>query len=346
MNIEATPFGVTAAGQPVTKFVLTNSAGYQVAVMNWGATLLEVQVPDRHGRTANVNLCFDRLQPYLDGHPYYGATVGRYCNRIGGAQFSIDGHPYRLTANLGPHHIHGGHQNFTYQYWEGSAIDSDHSVGVRFQLVSPDGQEGYPGTVTARTEYRWNDANELTIEFAAQSDAPTHVSLCNHSYWNLAGAGSGNVYDQVAMLAADQYLEVDEGLIPTGRFLDVAGTPLDFRDATPIGARIDQLPATKGYDHCYVVRGEAGQLRLAARVFDPLSGRSLEVETTQPGMQLYTAGNLGGDERSGGYGPHEAFCLETQRFPNSPNRDFRPTTLLRPGETFREQTVHRFGSVA
>jgi aldose 1-epimerase len=343
MTIDQKPFGKTPDRQQVTRYTLTNSAGNSVSVMNWGATLLDVIVPDRDGNLANVNLSFDSLQPYLHGHPYFGSTVGRYCNRIGGARFTIDGEEHNLTQNLGDHHIHGGKNNFTYQFWEDETIQAGDGVGVRFRLSSPDGQEGYPGTVTATVDYFWNDANELKMVFTAETDAPTHVSLCNHSYWNLGGAGSGSALDHVATIQAEQYLDVDEDIIPTGTLNDITGTPLDFQIATPLGDRIEQLPDTKGYDHCYVVRGKFGELREAARVVDPKSGRVMEVETTQPGIQLYTANHLPGNERSGGYGGHEAFCLETQRFPNSPNVDSFPTTLLRPGDKFEEVTVHRFG---
>ncbi len=343
MTIKTESFGQTATGQEVTRFTLTNAAGNSISVMNWGATLLEVNLPDRDGKVANVNLSFDSLQPYLDGHPYFGSTVGRYCNRIGHAKFTIDGIVYQLTQNRGQHHLHGGTQNFTYQFWDGEILDSKDGDAVRFRLISPDGQEGYPGTVTATVQYCWNDANELKLVFAAETDAATHVSLCNHSYWNLGGAGSGSAMRQIATIEADQYLDVDDDLIPTGKMNDVAGTPLDFRSATALGARIDQLPATGGYDHCYVVRGQHGQLRRAALVTDPESGRTMEVHTTTPGMQLYTANHLPGDQHSAGYGGHEAFCLETQRFPNSPNVESFPTTLLRPGDRFEEVTVHRFG---
>jgi aldose 1-epimerase len=343
MSIDQEPFGKTSSGQEVTRFTLTNSAGNSVSVMNWGATLLDVNVPDRDGKLANVNLSFDSLQPYMDGHPYFGSTVGRYCNRIGGARFTIDGRQYKVTQNSGDNHIHGGKNNFTYQFWDSDKIETGDGVGVRFRLVSPDGQEGFPGSVTATVDYFWNDANELIMVFSAETDAPTHVSLCNHSYWNLAGAGSGSALDHLAEIEADQYLDVDGDLIPTGKLNDIIGTPLEFQMPTALGERIDQLPATKGYDHCYVVRGINGELRKAAKVIDPKSGRSMVVETTQPGVQLYTANHLPGNERSGGYGGHEAFCLETQRFPNSPNVESFPSTLLRPGETFKEVTVHRFG---
>ena len=343
MSIQTNVFGTTPEGQDVTKYTLTNSHGNSVSVMTWGASLLDVNVPDRDGTRANVNLAFDTLEPYLDGHPYFGSTVGRFCNRIEEGKFTIDGKDYQVTTNAGKHHIHGGKKNFTYQNWEGEVVELAEGVGVRFHLTSPDGQEGYPGTVKASVEYRWNDSNELTVDFTATTDAPTHVNLTNHSYWNLGGAGSGSAMDHVATIEADQSRDVDEDLIPTGQLNDVEGTVLDFRTPTALGDRIGELTATKGYDHCYVVRGQAGQLRPAARVVDPKSGRVLEIETTQPGMQLYTANHLPGNERSNGYGGHEAFCLETQHYPNAPNRDSFPTTLLRPGDTLRETTVHRLG---
>lgn len=342
MNIETEPFGTTNDGQQVTRYTLINESGYRVSVMNWGATLLDVVVPDRNGNEANVNLCFDSLPPYLEQHPYFGSTVGRFCNRIEHGRFSIDGKEYQVTVNHGPHHLHGGNTGFTYQFWRGETFAQEEEVGVQFQLISPDGQEGYPGTVDASVRYSWNNNNELTIGLTATTDAATHVNLTNHSYWNLAGAGSGTALDHVAVIQADQALEVDADLIPTGRFSEVEGTPLDFRSATPLGRRIDQLPATNGYDHCYVVRGNAGSMRAAARVVDPKTGRVLEIETTQPGMQLYTANHLPGDASSNGYGGHEAFCLETQHYPNAPNRDSFPSTLLLPGERLDEATIHRF----
>ena len=344
MNIETKPLGNTPEGQAVTQYTLTNSLGHSVSVMNWGATLMDVRVPDRDGQLANVNLSFDTLTPYLDGHPYFGSTVGRFCNRIGEGRFTIDGRDYQVTLNHGKHHLHGGKKNFTYQFWEGASYQEPDKVGVRFALTSPDGQEGFPGTVQATVDYSWNDRDELVIAFTAETDAPTHVNLTNHSYWNLGGVGSGTVRNHLATIQADQWLDVDSDLIPTGKLNSVADTPLDFRKPLALGDRIDQLEATKGYDHCYVVRGDAGELRLAARVSDPDSGRVLEIETTQPGMQLYTANHLPGNERSAGHGQHEAFCLETQHYPNAPNRESFPSTLLRPGQTLQEVTVHRFST--
>ncbi len=344
MNIQSNVFGATQDGQDVTRFTLTNSHGNSVSVMTWGATLLDVNVPDRDGNRENVNLAFDELDPYLEGHPYFGSTVGRFCNRIAEGKFTIDGRDYQVTTNAGKHHIHGGKTNFTYQNWSGESFQENEAVGVRFQLSSPDGQEGYPGTVQATVEYSWNDNNELRIAFSATTDAPTHVNLTNHSYWNLGGAGSGSAMDHVATIEADQYLDVDDDLIPTGTLNSVEDTVLDFRAGVPLGDRVNQLAATKGYDHCYVVRGAAGELRKAARVVDPKSGRVLEIETTQPGMQLYTANHLPGNERSNGYGGHDAFCLETQHYPNAPNVETFPTTLLSPGDRLHEITVHRFST--
>nr|WP_233148665.1 aldose epimerase family protein [Rhodopirellula sp. MGV] len=342
MMIETTPFG-TADGQPITRYTLVNSKGHRVSVMNFGATLLEVEVPDRNGELANVNLCFDKLQPYVDGHPYFGSSVGRFCNRIGNAKFTIDGTEYPLVVNHGKHQLHGGKKNFSYLVWSAEPIQADDHVGIRFSLTSPDGDNGFPGTVQAVAEYTWNDADELTITYSATTDKPTHVNLTNHSYWNLGGAGTGTAKDHLATIEADQYLDVDDDLIPTGKLNDVAGTPLDFRTATPLGENIDELPATKGFDHCYAVRGQAGVMRKAALVVDPDSGRTLEIETTQPGMQLYTANHLGGGPGTAGNGSHDAFCLETQHYPDAPNKPEFKSTLLSPGEAMKEVTIHRFG---
>lgn len=342
MKIETAQVG-TVDDQVVNRYTLVNSKGHKASVMNFGATLLEVEVPDRDGNLANVNLTLDSLQRYVDGHPYFGSSVGRFCNRIGNATFTIDGHEYALVVNHGKHQLHGGIKNFSYLVWSAEPFEGDGVVGVRFKLTSPDGDNGFPGTVEVTAEYTWNDADELTIVYSATTDQPTHVNLTNHSYWNLRGAGSGTAKDHLATIQADQFLDVDEDLIPTGKINDVAGTPLDFRNPTRLGDRLDQLPATKGYDHCYVVRGEIGKLRPAASVVDPASGRTLEIETTQPGIQLYTANHLGGGPEAAGNASHDAFCLETQHYPDAPNKPDFPSTLLRPGESVSETTIHRFG---
>ncbi|GAA5509815.1 aldose 1-epimerase [Novipirellula caenicola] len=344
MKIETSRFGTTPDGDEVTRFTLTNSHGNSVSVMNWGATLLDVKVPDSQGNVENVNWAFSELEPYLSGHPYFGSTVGRFCNRIGNGKFTIDGQDYQVTLNHGKHTLHGGKKNFTYQFWQGESYQDDKAVGVRFHLTSPDGQEGFPGTVNATVDYSWNDQNELRIAFSATTDAPTHINLTNHSYWNLGGTGSGTALDHIVTIEADEVLDVDDDLIPTGKINSLDGSVLDFRTPTAIGDRVEKLPATKGYDHCYVVRGDAGTLRKAAKVVDPKSGRVLEIETTQPGMQLYSANHLPGNEHSAGAGGHDAFCLETQHYPDAPNHESFPSTLLRPGQTFSEVTVHRFST--
>lgn len=342
VTVESKIWGQTPDGRDVTLFRLRNSHGNWVSLMNWGATILEVQVPDRDGKLGNVNLAFDHLEGYLQRHPYFGSTVGRFCNRIGGGEFEIDGQKYTLVTNNGPNHLHGGTVGFDAQLWEAEPFEEPGRAGVRFRLVSPDGEEGYPGTLRVEAEYSWNDANELAYTYKAETDKKTHVNLTNHAYWNLGGAGSGSALDHVLTLAADKVLDVDDTLIPTGILDDVAGTPLDFRQPKSLGADIRMVSETGGYDHCFVVRGEAGTLRRAARVIDPDSGRVMVLETTQPGVQLYTANHLPGNEKSNGYGGHEAFCLETQHYPDTPHQPEFPTTLLAPGETLEETTVHRF----
>ena len=342
MQISSAAFGKTNDGKEVTRYTLTNSHGHHFSVMNFGATLLDVNVPDRDGKLANVNWCFDSLQPYLDGHPYFGSTVGRFCNRIGNAKFTIDGKEFPLTVNHGKHQLHGGKVNFAYQFWDAETYEAGDQIGVRFRLTSPDGHEGFPGTVHVTTDYSWNNQSELKIQFTATTDAATHVNLTNHSYWNLRGIGEGTAMQHIATIHAEKVLDVDSELIPTGKLNDVTNTVFDFRKSMSFGERVDQLPDTKGYDHCYVVDGKFGTLRPAAKVVDPESGRVMELETTQCGMQLYTANHLPGNERSAGAGGHDAFCLETQHYPDAPNKPSFPSTLLRPGETLSETTVHRF----
>jgi len=344
MQIQSVPFGQLADGHDVALFTITNSRGNSIRLTNYGAILMDVNIADASGNVANVNLSFDSLQPYVDRHPHFGSTIGRFANRIALAQFTIDGKTYQVTKNHGRHHLHGGDVGFDHLLWQAETFNDGDVAGVRFTLVSPDGMEGYPGTLTTVAEYSFNESDELAMIFTATTDAPTHVNLCNHSYWNLGGAGSGDVLDTILTIEADQVLDVDADLIPTGKINDVAGTGLDFRTPTPIGKNIQQYEATKGFDHCFVVRGTAGELRKAARAEDPTSGRVMEVWTTQPAMQLYTGNHLPANERSGGYGRHDAFCLETQHHPDAPNQPTFPSTLLKPGETLMQKTVHRFSN--
>ena len=342
MQIQSVPFGQTPDGEPVALFTLTNHRGHSVRLTNYGAVLMDVNVADAAGKIDNVNLSFDSLPPYLDRHPHFGSTIGRFCNRIGHGQFTIDGGSYQVTKNLGKHHLHGGTIGFDHLLWQAEIYNDGDVAGVRFELVSPDAMEGFPGTLKATADYSFSNDDELSMTFSATTDAPTHVNLCNHSYWNLGGAGSGLATDTVLTIEADEVLDVDADLIPTGRINSVDGSGLDFRQATPLAERLDQFAATKGYDHCFVIRGNAGELRLAARAEHPGSGRVMEVWTTQPAMQLYTGNHLPGNALSGGYGAHEAFCLETQHHPDAPNHPHFPSTLLRPGETYSQRTVHRF----
>jgi aldose 1-epimerase len=343
VSMETKSFGKTAEGEEVKLFTCTNAGGSVLKLTDYGASVVSVEVPDRDGKLANVNLGFERLDGYLGGHPFFGATVGRFCNRIAGGRFTLDGKEYQLAKNNGPHHLHGGDKGFNRYVWKSEAIADDDAVGVRFTHTSPDGDENYPGTLRMTATYTLTNENELRIELTATTDKPTVVNLTNHNYWNLAGAGSGNILDHVLTLEADKYLPVDDTLIPTGELAAVKGTPFDFTKPTAIGSRFDQLQGDPtGYDHCYVLRGQDGKLALAARVQSPKSGRVMEIYTTQPGVQLYTGNFLDGSAANGGNQQHEGFCLETQHYPDSPNKPEFPTTVLRPGETFRAVTVHRF----
>jgi len=341
--VQRSSFGRLADGRAVDLYTLTNRQGMRVRVMTYGATLVGVEVPDRTGRVDNVTLYLDSLDDYLAGHPLFGSVVGRFANRIAGARFTLDGVEYRLTPNAGRNHIHGGRNGFQKKLWLARPLKGEKRAGVELRLTSPHGEEGYPGTLEATMRYTLDDRNELRMEYEARTDKPTHVNLTNHAYWNLAGAGSGDVLDHLLYLNADRYLPADEAKIPSGELRPVRGTPLDFTRPQTIGSRIDQVPG--GYDHCYVLNKPAGKrMALAARLIEPHSGRVMEVWTTQPGVQLYTANGLGSRFRGGGepYGPHHGVCLETQHFPDSPNKPQFPSTVLRPGERYHEVTVHRF----
>jgi aldose 1-epimerase len=343
MSIRSEEFGKAPSGDTITRYTLTNARGNQVQLLDWGATLSAIVVPDRQGKLANVTLSFPTADGYIQRHPYFGSSVGRYCNRIAKGAFTIDGKSYTLAVNNGPNHLHGGLVGFDAQRWDTRTQTTDRGLEAIFTLVSPDGQEGYPGTLTATATYIWSSDDSLTIEYSATTDKPTHVNLTNHVYLNLGGAGSGKVTKHRLKIHADDALDVDSGLVPTGKFNRVSGTPLDFVNARAIGENIDKLSATKGFDHCYVIRGTVGTLRETAEVVDPASGRTLKILSTQPGVQLYTGNHLGGGAGEGGFGQHEAFCLETQHYPDCPNQPEFPSTLLRPGATMKEVTVYQFG---
>jgi aldose 1-epimerase len=306
--------------------------------------LIGVETPDREGKLANITLYLDTWDAYLAGHPSLGSTIGRFANRIGNARFVIDGKTHQITPNSKPHHIHGGANGFGKLVWDAKTLKAKDSVGVEFSLVSKDGDEGYPGTLRARAIYQLDERNEMTMEYSAETDKATHVNLTNHAYWNLAGAGSGPVHEHLLTLNASRSLAIDDKKIPTGELLPVRGTPLDFTKPQAIGLRIKEVGGG-GYDHCYAIdHKKAGVLTLAARVEDPQSGRVMEVLTTQPGVQLYTANYVSEKLGAGGksYGPHHALCLETQAFPDAPNKPEFPSSLLRPGQIYHQVTVHRF----
>jgi aldose 1-epimerase len=341
MGIQFEPFGETEDGQAVERFLLTNKNGLRVSLINYGAIVMSIDVPDRDGQFANINLGFDNLEGYLNNAPYLGAICGRFANRIAHGKFSVDGTEYTLAVNNGPHHLHGGLKGFDKVVWQAEQVEGDGEVGVRFTYLSPDGEEGYPGNLTTTVTYTLTDQDELRIDYTAQTDKATPLNLTNHCYWNLAGADSGTtIYDHVLTLNADEYIPVDETKIPTVDSAPVADTPMDFTQPTKIGARIDQLG--NGYDHCYILNKGDEPLRLAARVHEPTSGRVLEIYTTEPGVQLYTGNYLDGSEATGGYKQHQGFCLECQHLPDSPNRPAYPNTILQPGDVYTQTTVHRF----
>lgn len=342
MSIEKTEFGTVPTGETVSLFTCRNESGLIMRLIDYGAIVVSLETPDREGNVDNITLGFDSLEGYLQRHPYYGATIGRYGNRIANGKFTLDGETYQLARNIMGNHLHGGIVGFDKVMWDAEEVKSDEGVGVRFHYLSPDGDEGYPGNLDVTVLYLLTDEDEMRIEYTATTDKATPVNLTNHCYWNLEGAESGKILDHELMLNADRFLEVDEEIMPTGKLIAVEGTPFDFTSPKPIGRDFGELEKMGGYDHCFVLNSQDGTLALAARAKDPDSGRVMEVHTTQPAMQFYTANFLEGDESQGGYGRHSAFCLETQHYPDSPNHPEFPSTILRPGETYRQVTVHRF----
>ncbi|GIE86090.1 aldose epimerase family protein [Actinoplanes regularis] len=340
-SIDSTPFGELPDGTKIEKWTLAGAGGASVSILTWGATIQSVLVPDRDGRLGNVALGFADLAGYTDpANPYFGATVGRYANRIAGGAFTLEGQTFKVTQNEGQNTLHGGAQGFDKRVWSASAADS----GVRMSYTSPDGEEGFPGTVETTVTFTLDDRNRLHIEYRATTDQTTIVNLTNHTYWNLAGEGSGTVDDHLLRVNAAHYTPVDSTLIPTGELAPVAGTPFDFRAFHPIGERLrddhPQLAAGRGYDHNYVLIGT-----VAAVVRDPGNGRQLTIETTEPGLQFYAGNFLDGKLRGTSgrqYRQGDAFALETQHFPDSPNQPSFPSTMLRPGETYTSTTVHAF----
>jgi len=346
-SVQSKPFGKTADGSQVTLYELLNANGLRVTVMDYGAILVDLEVPDRNGKSADINLGFDELEPYIKRNPLFGAVVGRYANRIENAAFTIDGIEYRITKNAGKNHIHGGNtKRFDKVMWKGKRFKNDEGAGVRFTYLSKDGDEGFPGNLNCTVTYTLTNKNELKINYQATTDKSTVVNLTNHAYFNLAGAGSGDVLDHEMMINADFYTPGDKALIPTGEILSIKNTPLDFTEPKTIGARIEQLTETRGYDHNYVLKNSDGSLTLAARVYEPTSGRIMQVYTTAPGMQFYTANGMRNLQGKDGkvYQNHYGFCLETQHFPDSPNKPHFPSPVLRPGEKYDTTTIFKFST--
>ena len=348
-SITKEDWGHLPSGHSIDLYRLRNARGIEAAITTYGGRLVALKAPDRHGRMDDVVLGFDDLAGYLNPNPYFGALVGRYANRIAHGQFTLGGHSYKLARNNGENSLHGGLIGFDKVAWSAKPEDTSSGAALRLHYFSRDGEEGYPGNLDVAATYTLTDENELRIEFEADTDKDTVVNLTNHSYFDLAGQGSGKVLEHRAMINSDRFTPVNANLIPTGELRNVKGTPFDFLQPTVIGTRIDdndeQLGYGKGYDHNFVLNGPAGQLSLAGRVVEPHSGRVLEVFTTQPGLQFYTGNHLrGSTEGKGGavYGVRSGFCVETQHFPDSPNQPAFPSTELKPGERFRQTTIFKF----
>lgn len=342
-KVTSADFGKTKAGAPVKIFTLTNKNGVEARITNYGGRVVSLKTPDKTGAMGDVVLGFDSLDGYLGDNPYFGALVGRYANRIGHARFTLDGVLYKVPKNDGDNCLHGGLRGFDKVVWTAREIPG----GLELTYLSKDGEEGFPGNLKATVTYHLTDANELRIDYAATTDKDTVLNLTNHSYFNLKG--SGDILGHVLTLNADRFTPVDSGLIPTGVLQMVANTPFDFRKPTAVGARIgnddEQLKLGKGYDHNWVLNKKGSELSLAARVEEPTSGRAMEVWTTEPGVQFYTGNFLDGTIKGKGgqvYQRRAALCLETQHFPDSPNKPSFPTTVLKPGQHYKSTTVYKF----
>lgn len=353
-KVETAPFGTTSDGRAVEQVTLTNDSGMTVRLISYGAVITDVVVPDREGRPASVALGFGSFPEWEAGIPrtFFGTAVGRFAGRIAGARFTVDGREVRLTANEGPNARHGGSPGFESRLWSVRTFDEPGAAGAALSYVSPAGEQGFPGELSTTITYRLTDDNALRIDYEATTTEPTALNLTNHSYFNLAGAGSGRITGHEFQIAASRYVEVDEAKIPTGRLAPVAGTVFDFRRARAIGKDMDKVPpllSPGGYDHSWYLDKPEGRLGIAARIHDPVSGRTLEVLTTEPTFHVYTADHFDGSQigaQGVAYGPRSGFALETQHVPDSPNRPEFPSTFLRPGETFRSTTIYRFGTDA
>lgn len=342
MKVRQELFGQLPDGRPVHKFIIPSKNGMEVHILTWGGTISTIMVPDKKGASVDVALGFDSLDGYLVKHPFFGAMVGRYANRIGGASFTLDGTEYPLAANNNGNHLHGGAIGFDKILWRGISFESSSQRGVILRHKSPDGDEGYPGSLSVAITCTVTDSNELELKYHGECDAATPVNLTNHSYFNFTG-GRENILGHLISINSDSITEVNDTLIPTGKLIPVEDTPFDFREQQEIGSRINDVPG--GYDHNYCLHDEGEALHHAASVHEPDSGITMDVETTKPGMQFYTGNFLDGSLIGKGGRPcekHGGFCLETQFYPDSPNQDAFPDSILRPGEEYRHTTLYRF----
>ena len=346
MNFSTEPFGRTPEGEEIFLYTLASAKGLRARIMNYGATLVSLEVPDRHGKLDDITLGFDSADQYFGKKGYLGATVGRYANRIGNARFVLDGVEYKLAANNGPNHLHGGLKGFDKVLWKPVEVTAgEDRAWVKLSYLSRDGEEGYPGNLQCTVTYTLTNDDELRIEYEAQTDKKTVLNLTNHTYWNLSGQSAGSILGHELMLHASRFTIVDKNLIPVGITASVVDTPLDFLSPKPLGSRIHQL--SNGYDHNFVLSGPLGALKPCAIVREPSSGRIMEIATTEPGVQLYTGNNLDGSLLGRGGKPcrkHAGLCLETQHYPDSPNKPQFPSTVLEPGRTFTSLTVYKFSA--
>ncbi len=346
-HVDKAEFGKLPDGTAIEAYTLYNSQGASAKVITYGATLAELHVPDKNDKMGDVVLGFDNLEGYLGQHPYFGGTIGRYGNRIAKGKFTLDGKEYQLLLNNGPNSLHGGQIGFNRRVWKAEELKEKDGAAVRFSYLSKDGEENYPGNLKVSVTYTLTNTNELKLQYSAETDKDTVLNLTNHSYFNLSGTDTGNILKYILYINADKYTPVDSTLIPTGELASVTGTPLDFLKPTAIGARIAELKEIGGYDHNYALNGKAGTLRVAAKVTDPESGREMEVLTTEPGVQFYSAIGLNGSIKGKGgvaYEKYGAICLETQHFPDSPNHPNFPSAELKPGEHFHSETIYKFSA--
>jgi len=341
MDITKEIFGKLPDGREVELYRLTNNKGLQVEILNYGGIIKSIFTPDKHHNPADVVLGFDNLEGYIGEHPYFGVIVGRYANRIGKGHFSLDGIDYTLAVNNGPNHLHGGLKGFDKVLWTGAMKKELDRVALSLAYVSKDMEEGYPGNLMVEVEYAVNDNSELVISYRAETDKATHINLTNHSYFNLTGKGD-NIYDHELVIHAEEFTVLDENALPTGKIDRVEGTAFDFRSAKTLGQDINEIPM--GFDQNFVLDKEAGELEKIAVLYEPESGRIMEVLTTEPGVQLYTSNYVDNVKGKGGvvYGRHSAACLETQHFADSPNNPDFPSTRLDPGNVFESITIYRF----